>query len=212
MADGSDREVTQADQNDINSQWSLFFTDLDELLSEYEQHRSTNDIAITENLTIHLENAVRTLQNVSHFVSQTNKEAVLEMARNFHLMFWDCHRRCVFPSRTRGSLVAVLSLGSPNRVDTRQVGRPKFDIKEETLVELRSLGFSWENISRMLLVSCWTIHRRASEFGLTHLSRFGDIIDKQLDSKVSSFLNEHGCLVGTSMVLGHLRSEGLSIQ
>ena len=96
MADGSDREVTQADQNDINSQWSLFFTDLDELLSEYEQHQSTNDIAITENLTIHLESAVRALQNVSHFVSQTNKEAVLEMARNFQLMFWDCHRWCDF--------------------------------------------------------------------------------------------------------------------
>ena len=80
MANGSDREVTQADQNNINSQWSLFFTDLDELLSEYEQHRSTNDIAITENLTIHLENAVRALQGVSHFVSYTNKEAVLEMA------------------------------------------------------------------------------------------------------------------------------------
>ena len=71
MADGSDREVTQADQNDINSQWSLFFTDLDELLSEYEQHRSTNDFAITENLIIRLENAVRALQNVSHFVSPT---------------------------------------------------------------------------------------------------------------------------------------------
>ena len=56
MADGSDREVTQADQNDINSQWSLFFTDLDELLSEYDEDRSTNDIAITENLTIRLEN------------------------------------------------------------------------------------------------------------------------------------------------------------
>ena len=45
------------------------------LLSEYEQHRPTNDIAITENLTIRLENAVRALQNVSHFVSQTNREA-----------------------------------------------------------------------------------------------------------------------------------------
>ena len=56
MADGSDREVTQADQNDINSQWSLIFTDLDELLSEYDEDRSTNDIAITENLTIRLEN------------------------------------------------------------------------------------------------------------------------------------------------------------
>jgi len=72
MADGSDREVTQADQNNINSQWSLFFTDLDELLSEYEQHRSTNDIAMTENLPIRLENAVRALQSVSHFVSYIN--------------------------------------------------------------------------------------------------------------------------------------------
>ena len=121
-----------------------------------------------------MENSFRALQNVSHFVSQTNKEAVLEMARNFQLMFWDCHRRCEFPSRTRCSQVAVLSLSSPNRVDTGQVGRPKFDIKEETLVELRSLGFSWEDI-RMLLISCWTIHCRVAEFGLTHLSRFNDI-------------------------------------
>ena len=55
MAEGSDREVPQADHNDIYSQWSLFFRDLDELLSEYEEHRSTYDIAITENLTIRLE-------------------------------------------------------------------------------------------------------------------------------------------------------------
>ena len=59
MADGSDREVTQVYKNDINSQWTLFFKDLDELLNEYEQHWSTNDIVITENLTIHLENVVR---------------------------------------------------------------------------------------------------------------------------------------------------------
>ena len=65
MADGSDREVTQADQNDINSQWSLFFTDLAELSSECEQHQSTNNIAITENLTICLENVLRALQNDS---------------------------------------------------------------------------------------------------------------------------------------------------
>ena len=64
----------------------------------------------------------------------------------------------------------------------------------------------------MLLVSRWTIYHRVSEFGLTHLSRFSDITDEQLGSKVSAFLNEHGCLVGTSMILGHLRSEGLNIQ
>ena len=100
----------------------------------------------------------------SHFVSQTNMKAVLEMTRNFLLVFWDCYRRCEF--RTRCSQVAVLSLSSPNSVDTRQVGRLKFDKKEETLVELRSLGFSWEDISRMLLVSRSTIHRKVKDFGL----------------------------------------------
>ena len=63
------------------------------------------------------------------------------------------------------------------------------------MVELRFLGLTWEDISRMLLDSRWTVHRRVSELGLAHLSRFSDITDEQLDSKVSAFLNEHGCLV-----------------
>ena len=94
LADGRDCEVIQGNRNDIKSQWSLFIylfiAALDESLSEYEQHRSTIDIEITENLTIRWQNAVRALQNVSYLVSQTNKE----MARNFQLMFWDCHHRC----------------------------------------------------------------------------------------------------------------------
>ena len=106
-------------KNDTNSQWSLFFTDLDALLSDYDQHRSMNDIAITENLTIHLENAVCALQNVSLFLSQTDREAVLKMTRNFQLMFWDCHPRCEYWSQTRYSQVAILLLGSPNRPGSR---------------------------------------------------------------------------------------------
>ena len=80
------------------------------------------------------------------------------------------------------------------------------------MIELRSLGFSWEDISHMLLVSRWTVHRRVSDFGLNHLPRFSDVADEQLDSKVSALQREHGCLVGSSMVLGQLRSEGLIIQ
>ena len=92
MADGS-REV-----RGTNSEWSLFFTDLDELLCEYEQHQSTSDISLKENVTIRLENAVQALQNLSPFVSEANREAVLEMTRNFQLMFWNCYRKCEFPS------------------------------------------------------------------------------------------------------------------
>ena len=59
MADDKDLEVTQVDENGrTNSQRSLFFKDLDELLREYQP---TNDIAITESLTIRLENAAQTL-------------------------------------------------------------------------------------------------------------------------------------------------------
>lgn len=67
MADDRDLEVTQVDENRRNnSQRSLFFKDLDELLSEYQP---TNNIAITESSTIRLENAVQALQNVCHFLS-----------------------------------------------------------------------------------------------------------------------------------------------
>ena len=104
MADDSDRREVRG----TDSEWSLFFKDLDELLCEYEQHQSTSDIAFKENLTIRLENAVQALQNLSPFVSDANREAVLEMTRNFQLMFWNCYRRCEFPSRTRCSQVAVL--------------------------------------------------------------------------------------------------------
>ena len=64
MADGSDRREVRG----TDSEWSLFFKDLDELLCEYEQHQSASDIAFKENLTIRLENAVQALQNLSPFV------------------------------------------------------------------------------------------------------------------------------------------------
>ena len=73
--------------------------------------------------------------------------------------------------RVLGDGLAVLSLSSPNRVVNGRVGRPKYDIKEETLIELRSLGFSWEDIARMLVVSRWTIHRRIQTFQPSRFDR-----------------------------------------
>ena len=82
----------------VEQRASLFFTDLEELFCEYEQHQSASDISLKENLTIRLENAVQALQNLSPFVSDANSEAVPEVTRNFQLMFWNCYRRCEFPS------------------------------------------------------------------------------------------------------------------
>ncbi|CAH3165171.1 unnamed protein product [Porites evermanni] len=65
---------------------SLFFTDLDELLCEYEQHQSASDISLQLISVL-----FQALQNLSPFVSDANSEAVLEMTRNFQWMFWNCY-------------------------------------------------------------------------------------------------------------------------
>ena len=53
-------------------------------------------------------------------------------------MYWDYISHGDFPCRSRCSQVAVLSFNLPESVKTRHPGRPKFDIHEETLIELRS--------------------------------------------------------------------------
>ena len=91
-------------------------------------------------------------------------------------------------------------------------GRPKFDIDEETLLHFRSLGFSWKNIARLLLVSRWTIWRRVRELGIAKKTGFSDATDEQLDNIVRGFMSVQGSLVCYSMVRGHLREMGVNVQ
>ena len=125
-------------------------------------------------------------------------------------MYWDYirHSECL----SRCSQVAVLSFNLPETVKTKQPGRPKFDIQEETLFKLRLLGFNWNEIGRMLLLSRWTIQRRVAEFGLEHLSNFDKIGDDELDQKVRKFMQKHGCFVSSSMIRGYFCSLGIRIQ
>ena len=76
-----------------------------------------------------------------------------EIAHNLRLIYWDYIRHSDFPCRSRCSQVFVLSLSLPETIKTRQPGRPKFDINEETLIERRTLLLNWNEIARMLLVS-----------------------------------------------------------
>ena len=100
-----------------------------------------------------------------------------------------------------------MSFNLPETIETGQPGRPKFDINEKTLIELRSLGFNWNELARMLLVSRWTIQRRVAEFGQEHLSKFDEISDDELDHKVGNFMQDsHGCFVESSMICRHFRS------
>ena len=110
------------------------------------------------------------------------------------------------------SSVAIYSLDVPPLVRSGKAGRPKFEISEEVQLQFRSLGFTWTQIAEMLLVSRWTIRRRVVELGLQGISGYSNISDEDLDVKVGQFMQQHGTLVGCSIISGHLNSLGLRVQ
>lgn len=112
-------------------------------------------------------------------------------------------------SSTHCSTLAVYTLESPPSSRTNNIGRPKLEISEHVLLQLRSLGFKWKQISEMLLVSRWTIRRRVVEFGIQETAGFTDITDAELDGLVQKFMLEHGSLMGCAMISERLRSLGL---
>ena len=106
----------------------------------------------------------------------------------------------------------VANLGRLPCIHSNNVGRPRFDIPEDLLVDLREIGMTWQQISIMLVVSRWTIYRRARTLGITNLDRWSNITDAALDDRILSFMNRHGHTVGQSMVIGYIRSIGLHVQ
>jgi len=93
-----------------------------------------------------------------------------------------------------------------------EVGRPKFEISKDTLVDLRDFGYTWTEISSMLLVSRWTLQRRVKEFGIRNIVSYSIISDDELDEHVRAAKEQFGILSGRSMVTGFLNSMGLRIQ
>ena len=91
-------------------------------------------------------------------------------------------------------------------------GRPKYDISEEVLLNFRSLGYTWKEISSLLILSCSTLWRRVAELGIREQTRYSNISDEELDQVIRSFIATHGSHIGFSMVYGHLHSTGLKVQ
>ena len=102
--------------------------------------------------------------------------------------------------------------GGDDDVIGNRPGRPKYHIPKSVLVNLREMGYTWTQISEMLLVSRWTIARRVAHYELEGLQRFTNIADDELRRIMISFINEHGNFVGFSLMYGHLKSLGLKIK
>ena len=115
-------------------------------------------------------------------------------------------------SNTACTHLAVFSTSSPEHFMIAGPGRPKYKIDEDVLLNLRSIGFKWNEIAQLLLVSRLTIWHRVRELNIVTTTGFSDIEDDLLDNILRDFMNSQGILVGYSMVQGHLRNMGIKVQ
>ena len=91
-------------------------------------------------------------------------------------------------------------------------GRPKLIIPQEQLEGLRSLGFSWISISKMLGVSEKTLRRRREAYSMSSAVKlFSDISDDEIDHLVK-FVLEGSPNSGERMMMGWFRGRGIRVQ
>lgn len=100
----------------------------------------------------------------------------------------------------------------PNESLRQGLGRPKLLIPKEQLEGLRSLGFSWTSISKMLGVSEKTLRRRREAYDMSSTrEQFMEVTDDEVDELVKSAL-EVSPNSGERMVMGFFRGRGVYVQ
>lgn len=152
--------------------WQQFFRSLLSIHDDCEQlNNTTNDIAARENLLSRFEIAVLALNQAFPMVSSVTCRSFLEeLGNNFRLLYLNTSRTVL--SSAQCTNLAIYFLEAPPTLNAGSRGRPRLDMSENVILELRSLGFKWKGISDMLLVSRWTIRRRVIEYGIQDVTGF----------------------------------------
>ena len=186
-------------------EWSEYYQELSQLVHDVE-HRQTEKEHL-DLLKERLNSALESL-NLACCTTDDRNEAslsiTLELMGNFSIFNQLVHRDI------KKSRLAIYQYEADKQ--TAGPGRPKFIIKEETLINFRELGYSWTDIASILMVSRWTLRRRVSEFAIQDVTGYSQMSDEELDSTIRHFRQMHGAFMGRSMVTGHLKSLGLRIQ
>ena len=198
----------------LSLQLERCFEDLDALLVVCELERNTISKNVIEVIINNLETCVEFLLQIIPTLHDTRND-VTEIAINWQVIYRDwCRKLSELQLRYRPNCthLAVYSICQPEVMMSDRPGRPKYIISEEVLLNLTSLGHTWQEVSSLLLVSRTTLWRRVEELGLRDQIGFSTVTDEELDQIVQSFISVHGCHVGFSMVYGHISSLGMKVQ
>lgn len=198
----------------VSEQLEKCLEDIDNLLDMCEQERNTRSQPLIETIINNLELGIEVIVQMIPSLYEI-RNVVNEIAINLQIIRRDWCRKLhelELRSPPNCTHLAVYSLYPPRVIVSEGPGRPKYDISEEVLLNLRALGYSWKEISSLLLVSRSTLWRRVADLGIREQTGYSIISDEELDQVIRSFVDTHGSHVGFSMVYGHLRSTGLKVQ
>ena len=125
-----------------------FFHDLMTLVSEVENRSSCQN----EEKGILREKCQESVRTLIFFKDTNGQWAYISYRRSWYEIFKSFTKRYAVElrssrQRSRSSL-AVLNTTRPSTSKTGKVGRPKVEISEETLLNLRTLGFIWARTTR----------------------------------------------------------------
>ena len=185
-----------------------FFHDLSLLLRDAENRNAGTDLLI---LKEKCQQSIRTL----HFIREdrnVDPPNLDEIIQNVNIIYQEIDRALLCPNQRGIASLAVFSSGPVAGNSNGNVGRPKFEIDGDTLVNLKTLGFTWSNIAKLLCVSTTTLWRRVRELDLKQCTGFTDISNEDLDLRVQECRNLHGITCGRSMVTGFLLGLGIRVQ
>lgn len=146
-----------------------------------------------------------------------NNSDLQDLSANVEAVFADmiefeCAEGVQIPPVVFGKVREALLLVSGNdELYQPSIGRPRFNIPYDLLVQLLELGFTVTAIADIISISRSTVNRRMKEYGLCASMTYSNITDVELDHVVQSVSHAHpGC--GHKMMQGHLIQRGIRIQ
>ena len=195
------------------SGWDTYFGELTSFLRQSERQEGVANERFAEYATERLEVCYRTLSQLENNL----RESRSILAQNLQSMISQLKRLILGSHQDR---VAYRDrIANPDTMDTsytlstvthsRQSGRPRFDISADQIQYLRSLSFSWTQISHLLGISRSTLYRRRIDSELDIDDELSQPVDDQQLRDAILQIRSAQPFIGEVILIGQLRAMGL---
>ena len=204
---------------DLNSRWgwASFFDEMESFLNDLCRQDETQRVSesyceyAVDRLKICIQ-SIASLVNLLRSSSRVEDSVVAEQHSLQLVELLRCLRKLhsKWQGRMEGDDAAISSAYSASVLRTGSLGRPRLLISEEQLQYLRSMSFSWRQISKLLGVSIMTVFRRRREYGMSSQNDGARISHDELRTVLHRLRQELPTL-GQTMMWGRLRSMGFKV-